>query len=82
MGLTHDSRAEEGNRTGEISLRMEGGQVYSLTSALFGKFGLRAETHHVVFVQYKQQESSVMRVEEGVISGLLGAACAGGLYAI
>lgn len=84
MGLTHDSRAEEGNRTGEISLRkrMEGEQVHSLTSALFGKFGLRAETHHVVFVQYKEQESSVMRVEEGVISGLSGAACADGLYAI
>lgn len=51
MGLTHDSRAEEGNRTGEISLRRrmgEGGQVDCLTSALFGKLGLRAETRHVV----------------------------------
>lgn len=52
MGLTHDSRAEEGNRTGEISLRrrMGGGgeQVHCLTSALFGKLGLRAETRHVV----------------------------------
>lgn len=53
-----------------------------MTSALFGKLGLRAETHHVVFVQYKEQESSVMRMEEGVISGLSGAACADGLYAI
>lgn len=59
-----------------------GGGCHCLTSALFGKLGLRAETHHVVFVQYKEQESSVMRMEEGVISGLSGAACADGLYAI
>lgn len=34
MGLTHDSRAEEGNRTGEISLRRrtEGGGAGSLLS--------------------------------------------------